>query len=254
MKSNCLLPFTLFCLITLPFLSGCSKTVPQGKITEGEVALTFDDSHTDSWYKYLPLLDSLNIKATFYISNYRKFTPQQKEELHAVAAHGHEIAFHTTNHPDLVKVFNKQGIDIILKEEIEKGVALLQQDGFQINNFAYPYGSHNAQLDIALLKVFKSIRAVGNPQNSYYKCMAKDRGEKQLLYGADIDEGCNFPDSEIIKILDNARSHHNCAVLLAHDINNPKYKFSITVERLRMLAKEAEARNLKFITINQLAQ
>lgn len=239
------------CLVVTIIFSACSKSIPDGKMPDGEVALTFDDSAVDNWFTYMPVLDSLNIKATFYVSNYHKLTQKQKDELHIMAAHGHEIAYHTTNHPDLVKALQKKGMAALITEEIEKDLPLMRKDGFNIVNFAFPFGSHNAQLDAAFLRTFKSIRAVTNSQN-YHKSLVKQSGEKQLFYGASVDVSSKLNDGAIINLLNDAHTHNDCVVLLSHEINTPNYKYSVPLTRLRLIAAEAQRRNLKFVTVRQI--
>jgi peptidoglycan/xylan/chitin deacetylase (PgdA/CDA1 family) len=228
----------------------CNKT-PNGNFVEGKVALTFDDSSIHNWHAYLPFFDSLNIKATFYVSFYHALTKKQKEELHAIAAHGHEIGYHTTNHPDLVKMLKQKNLKYIIEEEINKDLSLMRQDGFQVRNFAYPYGSHNSDLDFALLKRFNSIRALCTSRN-LYKSFVNETGDRQLIHGADIDINCKVSDNAISGLLQDAQSHHDCLVLLAHKIDKPDDKFSITTERIRMIGKEAQKRNLKFVTVSEV--
>src|ERR1043166_16920 len=92
---TCFVLSTSFLLLT-----SCHKDV-QGKLVKGQVALTFDDASVENWHNYLPLLDSLNIRATFYISHYHTFNDHQKQMLKEIEDRGHEIAYHTATHPDL---------------------------------------------------------------------------------------------------------------------------------------------------------
>ncbi|MBD0366360.1 MAG: polysaccharide deacetylase family protein, partial [Flavisolibacter sp.] len=74
-----LLFFWLIC-----FAAGCAKYNREGFLPEPGVALTFDDSYIDEWYQQINLFDSFDVKATFYISNYNAFSPEQKRKLHAL--------------------------------------------------------------------------------------------------------------------------------------------------------------------------
>ena len=44
----------------------------QIRVHQAGVALTFDDDRVDNWFKYLPYLDSANVKATFYVCKYNE--------------------------------------------------------------------------------------------------------------------------------------------------------------------------------------
>ncbi|MGE5518479.1 MAG: polysaccharide deacetylase family protein [Candidatus Dadabacteria bacterium] len=243
--------FLLFCFSIL-LLTGCNKDV-QGNLPSGEVALTFDDFNVDNWYANIHVLDSLNIKATFYVCRYHELTSEQKRKLHEIASHGHEIAYHSTNHPDMVKRLKSKGMAEIINEEILKDLRLMRADGYSISHFAYPYGSHNRELDCTMKRYFKTVRKVCN-KNNWNKSLVKQSGERQILYGAGIDHGSKISNQGIIDLLDNAQSNHDCVVLNAHEMNNPRYIFSVSTERLVRIAKEAKQRNLEFITIDQVVE
>ena len=78
-----------------------------GSIAKGGIMLSFDDNRINNWYKNLNLLDSLQLKATFYLSSYNKLNAAQKEKLHAIENRGHEIGYHTLNHPNMVEYPSK---------------------------------------------------------------------------------------------------------------------------------------------------
>ena len=240
------------CFFITVIVCGCRKDSIEGKLEAGQVALTFDDNSIDNWFSYLPLLDSLDIKATFYVSAYHGFNKMQKNKLHTIALHGHEIAYHTSTHPNMVNAVEKKGLAKLMAEEIDTDLNLMRKDGFTITNFAFPFGRHNQTLDIAMLRYFKSIRAVSNKQN-YSKSLVKNSGERQLFYGADIDACSRLTEDAMIGLMGQAQTYHDCLVLVAHKINTPDYKFQVTADRLKRLASEAKKRNLRFITIRDIA-
>lgn len=247
------LKITLACVLIGLLFSKCNKDI-DGKLPEGQVALTFDDYNVDNWYQYLPLLDSLGIHATFYICRYHTLTTQQKEKLRIIAQHGHEIAYHTTNHPDLARMLQREGMPAVINEEIKKDLHMMRQDGFQIKNFAYPFGSSNMQLDGAIKRYFQTVRKVCNAGN-WLKSLVKQSGnDKKILYGAGIDDNSALNINGILFLLDNAYSHHDCVVLTAHEINTHNTAFSVSLIRLHMIIGEARKRNLKFVRVDEITE
>ncbi len=244
-------PILLF--VVAATLFSCRKETPQGKLEQGQVAMTFDDASIENWHHYLPLLDSLGIKATFYISSYHSFTAQKKAWLKDIEKHGHEIAFHTASHPDMPKEVAKKGMAKVEEAEITKDLNLMKNDGYAITNFAYPFGSHSTQLNTCLLRTFKSVRALSNQQN-YKKSLVKESGDWKVLYGADIDNNSKLNEHGIETLLDAAQQYNDCLVLVGHQINNTTIKLQVSRERLIMLSKAAAERNLRFITVNQIAK
>lgn len=236
-------------LLVLFGFSGCQKVVDR-KIYEGQIALTFDDHYIDNWYEYMPLFDSLDIKATFYVCRYHEFTPEQKQKLQKIEDYGHEIGYHTANHPDLVKVLQQRGMEAVINDEIRSDLSLMRKDGFRIMNFAYPYGSQCMQLNSVLKRYFKSVRMVCNKTN-WNKSLTRESGDAQMLYGAGIDQSSKLSIPQMLNLMDAARGNHDCVVFTAHGINQKQMAFQIEADRIRMLASEARKRNLKFVTINQ---
>jgi peptidoglycan/xylan/chitin deacetylase (PgdA/CDA1 family) len=245
--------FQLLLAIGLLHFVGCRKSAPQGSLPAGQVAITFDDGTIDNWYQHLNLLDSLQIKATFYISFYHTFSAEQKHKLKEIERRGHEIGYHTANHANLVKEVAKNGLAQTEAKEIDTDLMLMKNDGYRITNFAYPYGSHSAQLNTCLLRRFKSVRALSNQQN-YYKSLVKESGERQVLYGANVDNNSRLKEDRIFSLMDDAREHNDCLVLVAHQINTTSTPLKITRERLLRLSKAAAERNLTFVTIDQIGR
>src|ERR1700709_571560 len=114
-----------FALFVIFFATSCTKYTRTGSMPKAGLALTFDDYSVDNWYSYLDLLDSFHVKATFYISNYNKLTAVQKQKLHEIENRGHEIGYHTTNHPDLTKYVQQNGLQKLMKNEITDGLAMM---------------------------------------------------------------------------------------------------------------------------------
>jgi peptidoglycan/xylan/chitin deacetylase (PgdA/CDA1 family) len=236
---------------------GCRQELPHhdGLLPDGYVALTFDDASVNNWYRNLSLLDSLNIKATFYVSKYHTLSPEQKQKLQVIRAHGHEIAYHTTNHPDLRKLLEQKGMDHVMDKEIYADLRMMQADGFVLTDFAYPFGSHTVELDNELLKHFNSVRLLANKNNGM-KSLVFQSCKKQLFYGPDIDDNQpKWPDNTTIqKLLVIAGDKRACAIFTGHEINNPNTKLAVSAERLRTIAEWARQNNLQFVTIDKISE
>jgi peptidoglycan/xylan/chitin deacetylase (PgdA/CDA1 family) len=250
LKHTILLLIAAICFQTF---TGCNKSVPQGKLPNGQVAITFDDASVDNWYEQLNFLDSLHIKATFYICSYHTLNSAQKQKLKEIESRGHEIAYHTANHLDLVKEVAKKGMAETEEKEINSDLLLMQRDGYKISNFAYPFGSHSTQLNTCLLRKFKSVRALSNKQN-YNKSLVNEMGDWKVLYGANIDNNSRLKEDGIFNLMDKAREHNDCLVMVAHQINNPAIALQISRKRLELISRAAADRNLEFVTINQIAR
>src|SRR5215207_2085542 len=94
MKKNVL----LFLLIAL-FQPGKAQPILPWKGKQAAVVLTYDDALNVHLDNALPLLDSLKLKATFYLSAFFPGCRKRLDEWRRVAAKGYELANHTLFHP-----------------------------------------------------------------------------------------------------------------------------------------------------------
>src|SRR5882757_7212862 len=122
---------TISLLVSL-LIAGCTKYQKEGSVKDPGVVITFDDNYIDNWTQYLPKLDSAGVRATFYICRYNRFTADQKAKLRLIQSHGHEIAFHSTNHYNMMDYVykHKHTMEEWMKYEIEDGLKLMNCDGF----------------------------------------------------------------------------------------------------------------------------
>lgn len=90
---------------------------------EKVVALTFDDGPTQNTDAILTLLDTYNVKATFFLIG--KDIEENPEEAKKIAEAGHQIGNHTYSHKRMV--FKSQSF---IKSEIEKTDALIASIGY----------------------------------------------------------------------------------------------------------------------------
>jgi peptidoglycan/xylan/chitin deacetylase (PgdA/CDA1 family) len=233
----------------------CNKneiTVSSNGNTRGGLALTFDDNYIDNWYPNLNLFDSLGVKATFYISNYNKLKAAQKIKLQAIKDHGHEIAFHSTNHINFLKGVDSMSIEKLIKVEVDRGLRLLNNDGLFPTTFAYPYGKHNDLLDQLLEKRFKSVRALNGTQDLSRSLVPLNNNK--LLFGLGIDEPSNRTLNKIEDLLYLAQQTNRCAVLLVHNVERHDMKMQIPLWKLREILIRAKSLNLKFYTISEISK
>ncbi len=126
------------------------------------VSYTFDDGLRNQYLLAAPILERLNIPATFLIiAGEVEDTKQQAEakkagawggitwdEVRSLAAKGFEIGNHSYSHPNLTKVD-----DAMAREEIEKSAAKLKvETGVYPVSFAYPYNASDERVAKLVLK------------------------------------------------------------------------------------------------------
>jgi peptidoglycan-N-acetylglucosamine deacetylase len=235
-------------------LSGCTKYEKAGHMNQEGIALTFDDDRIDNWFSFLPFFDSTGIKATFYICKYHSLTPDQKNKLWILQNHGHEIAYHTTNHINMVEYVVKyhHTLDELISIEIEHDLKKMQRDGYYPTSFAYPYGAHTGEIDHLLLKrYFKNVRALNGSTD--YSASLAPLDKNDILFGFGLDKSSNHSDDNIIKIMQSAKNNHCCAIFVAHDINKNS-RLSVTLDRLIKIDKTVKELGLKYYTVSEISK
>jgi len=239
-------------LLIMLLISGCTKFHKEGSVKDPGVAITFDDNYVDNWIDYLPMLDSAGVRATFYICRYNRLNAAQKAKLRVIESHGHEIAFHSTNHYNMMDYVykHKHTIEEWMKYEIEDGLKLMNCDGFYPKTYAYPAGAHNGISDKMLQRYFKSVRAL-NGTNDFSKSLVPTE-KNQVLYGLGIDKSSKRSDEDVLELIKSASDNKDCAIFVAHNINGPM-ALSVTKERLLKMFAYIKSLGLKYYTASEIS-
>lgn len=241
-------------LITL----SCKKQIEYKAVEQIKgIVFSIDDGYIDLWYEYLDYCDSLNVKLTIYVSGYHDFTEEQKIKLHKFQKRGHEIAYHSTNHIRLFDFLKNHTINDYLNQEILPDLKLLKQDGFTINNFAYPYGESTTEMDTKLLTMFKSVRKLAWSTNTvkiwslsdiYYQFPINSK----LLYAAGIDRYYTLTTYDIIEALKIANKENKIVFLYCHRIGDTNEDFELPTDRFKKIIDYCYKNNFNFYTVNEL--
>ncbi|MET0461624.1 MAG: polysaccharide deacetylase family protein [Chitinophagaceae bacterium] len=90
-------------LIVLPALFMLSVVSAQSDRTwngkKAAVVITYDDAIDEHLNNAIPVLDSLNLKATFYITGFSNSMQKRLQDWKSIATRGHELGNHTLYHP-----------------------------------------------------------------------------------------------------------------------------------------------------------
>lgn len=141
--------------------------VKTGKLPK-KIALTFDDGpHPEYTEKVLDILDSYNVKGTFFMvgTNVRINAAIVKE----VVNRGHEVENHTFDHP----VFSKLTSEAQVNQIMATSALIEELSGQKVQYFRKPYSDNNiitTQADLAYLKELKQLGL----QASEYDIDSKD--------------------------------------------------------------------------------
>ena len=124
------------------------------------ILLSFDDKWVDAWTTLRPLFAQYNARVTFFVAYYPDYTAAEKAELQQLAADGHDIEAHSIAHRRAPEYVEARGLRAYLDEEVVPSIELLENDGYPITTFAYPFGSRTSETDHAILEHVSYIRSV----------------------------------------------------------------------------------------------
>ncbi len=107
--------------------------------------ITFDDGMLSQYTYAKPILDKYNFKATFYIicNSVDKENRMNWNNIQTLEEEGHEIGSHSMSHKKLSKLSNEE-----IRYEIIESKRCLQENGFGIISFSFPYndGDNNKKI------------------------------------------------------------------------------------------------------------
>jgi peptidoglycan/xylan/chitin deacetylase (PgdA/CDA1 family) len=216
-------PMKKFLLIIIISFSLCSVNAQSWNGKQCAVVLTYDDGLTVHLTNAIPALDSLKLKATFYISNYTGLLNAQTPEWRKAAAKGHELANHTMRHPceggrpgrEFVKPendLNNYSVKRMIDDILLMNDALNRIDGKTERTFAYPCGDTKIH-DTAYLDPIKDkfVAARGVSANMP---LAKDID----LYDVSCQPVNNETGDQLIQYVKQAMNKKALLVFLFHGV------------------------------------
>ena len=187
------------------------------------VAITYDDAINEHLDNAVPVLDSLGLKATFYITAYSPACAKRLKEWRGVAARGHELGNHTLFHPCMG---NMPGREWVSKErdmttytvqrmvdEIRMTNIFLEAiDGKTTRTFAFTCGDMkigDSSFMNGLKNDFVAARAVRNEMHTI---------DQVDLYNLDCYVVNNNTADEMIEWVKKATETNSLLVILFHGV------------------------------------
>jgi peptidoglycan/xylan/chitin deacetylase (PgdA/CDA1 family) len=147
-------------VVITSLLVGCGEKANErfAPIAKGQtvVSLEFDDG-IDSQWQAREVLSARSLHATFFAISGSVASPGYLdwEQLKALASDGNEIGGHTVTHPHLAATTPDE-----VRREICSDRQTLVRHGFDVADFAYPYGSYSTATEqIAASCGYNSARA-----------------------------------------------------------------------------------------------
>src|SRR3972149_4512534 len=118
--------------------------------------INFDDGYVTTFTKAYPIMRELGLKGICYIivNKIGKQNFMSQSQLQKLVIEGWQIGSHTLNHPDLTAISLDQA-----EYEIKNSKEALEELGYQVDSFAYPFGRYNEDIIKIVKKYYKWARA-----------------------------------------------------------------------------------------------
>lgn len=199
---------------------GC-KVKGASQVTRGprgskKIALTFDDGPAPDTTKFLNRLESLKVKATFFMIGQQ--VPGKGALLKRMMRDGHELANHSWSHANLTSGGARQQL-------VSTNRAIKRASGFQPCVMRPPYGASNGSL-------VSTVRSLGMTS---------------ILWDVDPLDWRLPGTGTIVNII---RSQtHGGSIILEHDGGGPRGQ---TFAALPQYVHTLKARGYEFVTVSEL--
>ncbi len=134
------------------------------------VCLTFDDGQDSHLDNAIPLLDSFNMKATFYCPGNKESLHNRTAEWRTIAKNGHELGNHSLFHPCDGRQFDwvepeydlsRYSLDQIRMELYTANTLLKAIDGKTNRTYGYTCSNYKVQGDSTYLAIVKQLFSAG---------------------------------------------------------------------------------------------
>jgi hypothetical protein len=132
---------------------GHSATPPRPAI-----AFAFDDQYLDSWTAIAPQLAAHNARVTFFVTRVYQYDEHMLDELAQLAAAGHGVEAHSVNHLHARDYEAAHGVAAYVADEVMPSIEILEDLGYPVTSYAFPFGESDDALDAAVLEHVERVR------------------------------------------------------------------------------------------------
>lgn len=223
MQSFFLKPESILLILQFAFLNLYAQTGTAWHDKQCAVVLTYDDALNVDLDNVTPALDSLGLKATFYLSGYSGTLNTRLKDWRAIAAKGHELGNHTLFHPCTGSLpgrsFVTPDYDLNnysvrrMTDEISMTNALLKAiDGKTERTFAYPCGDtkiHDSSYIEPVKNEFVAARGTQSEMPAFNEVDLYNIG----CYAVNRQSG-----DELVALVKQAMEKHAMLVFLFHGV------------------------------------
>ncbi len=252
----------LFIFISISFICCNDNSTSPENINKAGFCLTFDDTYINDWNSIIPILDSNNVKATFFLTQLYKVSENEIILLRKFKEKGHEIGCHGWHHLNAMDFLENNLLTDYINKEISPAINFMDSCGFHPTAFSYPYGYNCDSLDKSLLKSFSLLRDVTDEQRKPLEKNIEDIEEiyykfddEKVISSLGIDANFNISLDMIEAGFKRVVEKNEVIVFYSHcPIKKCNSTYQIEYQYLRDVFKLAEKYKLKSYTFTELTK
>lgn len=209
------------------------------------VCLTFDDGQDSHLDNAIPLLDSFNIKATFYCPGNKESLHNRLSEWKKIVENGHELGNHSLFHPcdgtlfDWVKPeydLNQYSLNQIRMELYTANTLLKAVDGKSKRTYGYTCSNYKVRGDSSYVDVVKELFSAGRSDGPIPESMDDINIHFMPSWCVDSHTG-----NELIDYVIQAKKNGTIATFMFHSVGGGYLNVSNeALQKLLIYLKENE--------------
>ncbi len=233
-------------------------------IRDGKTAvINFDDSWKSQYENAKAILDEYQFKSTFYvvcdyIDGKNRLTWKQIQTLQE---EGNEIGSHSMNHVNLDQITRDSKYN-----EIVESKKCLEDRGFNINSFSYPFNSGDddpESLDL-VSNTYDFARTAGGDSHTGSDRIGSLKGyEKYTIVGWSHDAERNENNYSDLQMLDAFKAYVNqysekshsvgsIPIIIYHNIDDDRGEYSTSIDLFRSEMRYLYDSGFKTVTMNKV--
>ena len=230
-------------------------------------ALSFDDRTVHEWYELRDLFQRYNARATFYVTQSDSLQADEITKLRHLQEVGCEIGSHGFRHVDVHEFLKENTPDAYMKHEIHPSVQHLNDLGFQVRTFAYPYGANHESVEPHLEKHFVLTRDIYSLRHTLFglhldkpitnaDAIYYDGTPQKRFLALTIDNESGVTKKNITQALHRAKKRGEIVLFYGHkpELNSDNsYPLGTDIELLEHMFKTAQELGLYSYTMNEVA-
>jgi peptidoglycan/xylan/chitin deacetylase (PgdA/CDA1 family) len=227
-------------------------------LAEPCIVLMADDAAIPAWYNFVLLPECQSVKLTLYISNFHHLSQEEHKLLKQLQNLGHDVQYHTLNHPNLKEVAKRGQLSHYFRVEIDSGLQLMRDAGYNPVYFAFPFSETIDSLDSEFFLRFKTLRVWGDDSSNFSAATENLyiwQKSQKYIRNLSIDRSSKVNSNQLREAIRFAKDKRLGLPVLFHGIDeNPNNSYACSLDTLLNLVRIAQEEGIPFKTLSEVVE